>query len=284
MSPPEVWVPCILWGEGIPAGAVPSEQRSLLDVSPTISHFLGVLPPRQSTGQVLGVPESDERPVVVVIPAHNEAERLPQVLTAIPQDPNLPLQVIVVDDGSTDATTEVARRWGAEVVRHDRNRGLGAALRTGLAVARDRHARAAVYLDADGEYDPKEIPLLLAPIERGEADYVLGSRYRGERQGQALSRHIANRLFTLALCVLSGRRISDGQTGFRAFSGRALEVAEIVHDYNYAQVLTLDLLKKGMRLAEVPISYRRRQSGKSFVNAAYLWRVPLGIARELLSE
>ena len=140
--------------------------------------------------------------------------------------------------------------------------------------------RAAVYLDADLEYDPAEIPALLAPIEAGEADYVLGSRFLGRREGHARWRSAGNRVFTLALSFAAGRRISDGQTGFRAFSARALNVAEIVHDYNYAQVLTLDLLHKGMRLAEVPISYRSR----SFINGHYLWRVPLGMARELLGS
>jgi hypothetical protein len=83
---------------------------------------------------------------------------------------------------------------------------------------------------------------------------------------------------------LCGRYISDGQTGFRAFSRRALDVAEIIHDYNYAQVLTLDLLRKGMRLAEAPVSYRRRRQGTSFISAQYLWRVPAGMAREVLSD
>ena len=121
--------------------------------------------------------------------------------------------------------------------------------------------RAAVYLDADLGYDPAEIPALLAPIEAGEANYVLGSRFLGRREGHARWRSAGNRVFTLALSFAAGRRISDGQTGFRAFSARALNVAEIVHDYNYAQVLTLDLLHKGMRLAEVPISYRSRPRG-----------------------
>ena len=74
-----------------------------------------------------------------------------------------------------------------------------------------------------------------------------------------------------------------GQTGFRAFSRRALECAEIIHDYNYAQMLTLDLLKKGMRLREVPISYRFRTKGKSFISVRYLWRVPAAMLREMLS-
>ena len=180
---------------------------------------------------------------------------------------------------------EVAARVGADlVVRHERNRGLGAALRTGLEAARGLDARAAVYLDADLEYDPAEIPALLAPIEAGEADYVLGSRFLGRREGHSTWRSAGNRVFTLALSFASGRRISDAQTGFRAFPARALNVAEIVHDYNYAQVLTLDLLHKGMRLTEVPISYRSRTRGRSFINGHYLWRVPLGMARELLGS
>jgi glycosyltransferase involved in cell wall biosynthesis len=236
---------------------------------------------------VLAVPEPEgERPLAVIIPAYNEAATLPSVLSAIPRDELEEVRVIVVDDGSRDGSADTARRCRADViVRHERNRGLGAALRSGLAAARSINARAAVYLDADGEYDPREIPRLLAPIASGEADYVLGSRYLGgHREGQTWHRRLGNAAFTALLCVLAGRRITDGQTGFRAFSRRALEAAEIVHDYNYAQVLTLDLLRKGMRLREVPISYHRRRAGRSFVGAAYLWRVPLGIARELLSE
>ncbi len=100
----------------------------------------------------------------------------------------------------------------------------------------------------------------------------------------AWSHRLGNHGFSLLLSAASGHWTSDGQTGFRAFSSRALAVAEIIHDYNYAQVLTLDLLHKGMRMAEVPISYRPRQRGRSFVRAEYLWRVPTGMLRELLSD
>jgi glycosyltransferase involved in cell wall biosynthesis len=261
-----------------------------LDIAPTISYFLGVEPPRESVGQVLLTPGvvgvGPRGPLAVIIPAHNEAVNLPAVLRAIPRGLVPDMKVMVVDDGSTDDTAEVAYRHGADlVVHHETNRGLGAALRTGLETARRMNARAAVYLDADGEYDPREIPTLLRPIEEGKADYVLGSRYRGKRHGgQKPSRFFANLVFTLGLCVLSGRLITDGQTGFRAFSRRALETAEIIHDYNYAQVLTLDLLKKGMKLAEVPISYRRRSRGRSFISGKYLWRVPAGVLREIFSE
>ena len=286
MSPEETYVPCILWGAGVDKRGEFDEPRSVMDVAPTISYFLGARPPGQSMGQVLAVDDVPEenKPLAVIVPAYNESENLPATLSRMPRSQVSNMRVIVVDDGSSDGSGEIARQHGAEiVVSHGRNLGLGAALRTGLQTAREMDARAAVYVDADGEYPPEQIPELLAPIECGESDYVLGSRYLGTRERQPLIRGIANRLFTWLLCLASGRRITDGQTGFRAFSRRALECAEIIHDYNYAQVLTLDLLKKGMRLKEVPVSYRFRTKGKSFISIKYLWRVPVGMLREMLS-
>ena len=286
MSPTEIYVPCILWGAGVEQSGRFEDLRSVMDVAPTIACFLGIQPPLQSMGQVLGIAETteDTKPLAVIIPAHNEAENLPDTLGLMPTERVPGMRIIVVDDGSTDGTADVARSHGAHVVvRHHTNRGLGAALRTGLATARELDARAAVYIDADGEYSPSQIPHLLAPIDAGEADYVLGSRYRGTIEHQSITRRFANFFFTGLLCLAAGRRISDGQTGFRAFSRRALECAEIIHDYNYAQVLTLDLLKKGMRMREVPITYVRRTRGKSFIGPKYLWRVPVGMLREMLS-
>ena len=286
MSPEETYVPCILWGAGVEIRGEFDEPRSVMDVAPTISYFLGARPPGQSMGQVLAVedvPEGD-KPLAVIVPAYNESENLPATLSRMPRSQVPNMRIIVVDDGSTDGSGNIARRHGADiVVSHPVNLGLGAALRTGLGAAREMDAKAAVYVDADGEYPPEQIPELLAPIESGEADYVLGSRFMGTRERQPLLRMIANRVFTALLCLASGRHITDGQTGFRAFSRRALECAEIIHDYNYAQVLTLDLLKKGMRLKEVPISYRFRTKGKSFIGIKYLWRVPVGMLREMLS-
>ncbi len=277
-------VPCVLQGNGIAAGQVFNETRHLTDVAPTLTHLLGMRSPNRSVGQLLaGETDSDAAdPVAVVIPAYNEAENLPETLARIPRNEVSDLHVIVVDDGSSDNTTAVADRSGADtVVRHEHNRGLGAALRTGLHTARNMNARAAIYIDADGEYDPAEIPLLLEEIESGRADYVLGSRWVAGSEGQKLGRYLGNRVFTALLSLAVGRRIRDGQTGFRGFSRRAVEVAEIIHDYNYAQVLTLDLLRKGMRMSEVPITWRRRRRGRSFIGWQYLWRVPVGMAREM---
>jgi hypothetical protein len=286
MSPTEIHVPCILWGKGVAAGVSIDEPRFVTDIAATIAHYMGVENPAESVGEPLfpATEAAPERPLVYVIPAYNEEANLPDVLASIKASAPSRYEIIVVDDGSKDSTARVALEAGAVVVRHDVNRGLGAALRTGLAQARLLDARAAVYLDADCEYDASEVQRLLDPIEAGSADYVLGTRYKSGLGGMTRSRRFANRCFSIATSLMTLRWLSDGQTGFRAFSRRALDVAEIVHDYNYAQVLTMDLVHKGMRLAQVPVTYHRRRAGRSFITPRYLWKVPLGMAREVLSD
>jgi glycosyltransferase involved in cell wall biosynthesis len=188
----------------------------------------------------------------------------------------------VVDDGSRDATAHIAREHGARVIGHGRSRGLGAAVRTGLELARDEGYAAAVYLDGDGEYDPADFETVLDPVARGRADYVTGSRFlTGPREGMSWHRTLANRATSAVLGTLLQTVVSDGQTGFRAFSARALAAARIRHDYNYAQVLTLSLWGAGIDAVEVPISYRRRTTGRSFVRyPEYLARVAPAVWRE----
>ena len=223
--------------------------------------------------------------IAVVIPAKDEAATMGALLAGISRV-NLPghdLHAIVVDDGSKDRTAAIARGRGAEVVAHPENRGLGAAVRTGLRAAVASGASAVAYLDADLEYYPGDIPKLLEPVLSGRADYVLGSRFRGGVRGMRLYRRVGNYAFTALLVLLTGARITDGQTGMRAFSREAADRAEIVHDYNYAQVLTLDLLRKGFRLEEVPIRYKIREHGESFIRWSYPAKVLPAIWRELRS-
>ena len=225
------------------------------------------------------------RSLAVVVPARNEEATIGELLVRVAnvRVSGWELCPIVVDDGSTDRTAEVARKLGAVVIGHPENRGLGAAVRTGLRAAVGAGAGAVAYLDADLEYFPEDIPALVAPILAGRADYVLGSRFMGGVRGMRLHRRLGNHAFTALLSVLTRRRITDGQTGMRAFSHRAADRAEIIHDYNYAQVLTLDLLRKGFRLEEVPIRYRVREHGDSFVSWRYPAKVLPAIWRELRS-
>jgi uncharacterized membrane protein YbhN (UPF0104 family) len=225
-----------------------------------------------------------EAPVVVFLPAHDEEQVIASVIERIPSRvEGRAVEVLVIDDGSSDATAERARRAGAQVLSLGRNHGLGAAVRRGLAEAAARSPVAGVYLDADGEYPPEEIPAVVAPVLRGEADYVIGSRFAGRIDSMRPHRRLGNLVLTRWLRWTARRRdLTDGQSGFRAFSPAALADAEVVHDYNYAQVLTLDLLAKGYRYAEVPISYAFRTTGTSFVSLGrYLRKVVPAVHREL---
>jgi uncharacterized membrane protein YbhN (UPF0104 family) len=222
-------------------------------------------------------------PIVMFSPAHNEEETVAAVVTRIPSViAGRPVVRVVVDDGSTDRTAAHARGAGAEVVSVPANMGLGAAVRVGLRDAVARGAAAVAFCDADGEYAPEELERMIEPILAGRADYVVGSRFHGEIVRMLPHRRIGNAVLTSALAFVARRPLSDGQSGFRALSRAAAAAAEIIHDYNYAQVLTLDLTAKGFRYAEVPISYSWRSTGRSFVRVGrYLRRVIPAVHREL---
>ena len=224
------------------------------------------------------------RPVVLFFPARDEERSVGDVVGRAPaRVRNHPVCTVVVDDGSRDHTAAKAEGAGACVVRQP-PRGLGAAVRTGLATAVALDAAAVAFCDADGEYAPEELERLVAPILDGDADYVVGSRFKGDIDLMHPHRRAGNRLLTVAVAALTRRPVSDGQSGYRALSCDAARAAEIVHDYNYAQVLTLDLVRKGFRYAEVPISYSFRQDGKSFVRLVpYLRNVVPAVWRELRS-
>jgi uncharacterized membrane protein YbhN (UPF0104 family) len=222
-------------------------------------------------------------PVVLFMPAFNEEESVGACVRRAPNTvANRPVQVLVVDDGSTDATAERARQAGAEVIELETNRGLGAAVRIGLAEGVRRGASAIVFCDADGEYPPEELEAMVTPILAGQADYVAGSRFLGHIEHMRPHRRVGNVVLTRALSLVARRPITDGQTGYRAFSPAAAASAEIIHDFNYAQVITLDLLAKGYRYVEVPISYHFRTTGDSFIKLGpYLRKVVPAVYREL---
>jgi glycosyltransferase involved in cell wall biosynthesis len=236
-------------------------------------------PPERSAGHV----GTAAGPVVLFLPAHDEEVTVAAVVGRVPDRVlGRRVECLVVDDGSRDRTAELAAKAGATVLGSAANRGLGAAVRSGLAAAVERGAAAVAFCDADGEYDPRELERLVAPILAGRADYVVGSRFAGEIRRMLPHRRAGNLLLTLLLRFVARAPIGDGQSGFRALSLAAAADAEILHDYNYAQVLTLDLLAKGYRYLEVPIGYGFRTSGRSFVRPVrYLRRVAPAVWREL---
>ncbi|HZG60752.1 MAG TPA: glycosyltransferase family 2 protein [Anoxybacillus sp.] len=227
----------------------------------------------------------NKQKVVVFLPAHNEEKAIGEVIKKIPRHfhPMVEVKVLVIDDGSTDQTVAVAKAAGADYIyQMGKNQGLGAAVRKGLQECLRLGADIGVMIDADNEYPAEQIPDLLAPIFSGEADYTMGSRFLGTINGMKLHRRLGNYFFTFLQSLLLRKWIYDGQSGMRAFSRQAMENAEIIHDYNYAQVLTLNLVRKGFRVKEVPIRYKVRTTGESFIKfKAYMTSVLPAIWKEM---
>ena len=290
-------VPFAIWGAGAVAGAVCHRPASVLELAHTLARLLGLPAPPAARGRALvAVEDPAVEPAaapagaraLAVVTARDEAPTIAGVVRGLPREVDgVPVDVLVVDDGSTDETAALARGAGARVVSHGTSRGLGAALRHGLSIARDEGYEAAVYIDGDNEYDPAQAGRVLAPVLRGRAEYVLGSRFLGRREGMTWHRSLANRTSSALMgLLLGGAVLTDGQTGCRAFGRAALERFAIAHDYNYAQVLTLQLaLQHGITPAEVPIDYVRRGHGRSFVRyGQYARRVVPAVARLLLES
>ena len=162
-------------------------------------------------------PQPSLAPVVVVIPALDEDASIGGVLARIPPRAcGLAVDTIVVDDGSRDRTGEIAREHGAYVARRGRNSGQGAAFRVGYRLAWEHGARYVVTLDADGQWDPDDIPGVLQPVVDGEADLVLGSRVLGHAETRDAMRHAGVRVFALLVRLLTGVGVTDTSSGLRA--------------------------------------------------------------------
>lgn len=226
-----------------------------------------------------------QQKVIVFLPAFNEEESIAQVIQKIPRhfDPKVKVEVLVINDGSNDRTVEQSWKAGADYVHtFAENQGLGAAVRKGLELCVLNGADIGVMIDADNEYPAEQIPDVVNPILMGTADYVMGSRFMGTIKGMKWNRRIGNYCFTFLQALLLRKWIYDGQSGMRAFSRQAMEEAEIVHDYNYAQVVTLNLIRKGFRMKEIPIRYQVRKTGESFIKfRSYMTSVLPAILKEM---
>jgi dolichol-phosphate hexosyltransferase len=201
----------------------------------------------------------------VLIPVYNEERTLERLLDAVEERPEVS-ELVIVDDGSTDRTPEIlsARTFKApaQVIRHDRNRGKGAALRTAIAAAT---GDVALVQDADLEYDPAEFPLLLAPIERGRAEVVYGSRSFAAHSAYSFWFVIGNKLVTLWTNVLFNSYLSDMETCYKLMPLRVWRSLDLRSDgFDIEPEITAKLLRSGHRIYEVPISYaaRGRVEGK----------------------
>lgn len=195
---------------------------------------------------------ADTAGIVAVIPAHNESRFIGSVVLKARQCANV---VVVVDDGSTDTTAEIADLAGAIVIRHDRNQGKGAALNTGLARARTLAPSVVVLLDGDGQHLPEEMDRVLEPILSGRADIVVGSRYLDGRSRVPWPRVFGHWIFNSLTNGASGVALTDSQSGYRAFSPRALEeISFRSNGFSVESEMQFIASEHRLRMVEVPIT------------------------------
>ena len=216
--------------------------------------------------------------VVVIVPAYNEEQTIGQTVGALKQVaaklPHVRLRVFVVNDGSRDETAKRTLEAGADrLVTHKVNRGLGAAVRSGLHAARVAGADIAVKFDADCQHDPEDIIKLIEPVLRDEADIVYGNRFDRIEYRMPLVRRVGNMAFTGLMAWLTGWPLRDSQPGIFAVQRTYLERFYLPGDYNYTQQILLDAYHLGLRFQHVPVAFRQRTSGASFVSLRYPFKV-----------
>jgi glycosyltransferase involved in cell wall biosynthesis len=203
-------------------------------------------------------------PLAIVIAAYNEEGAIGPVIEALPQTiSGLEVAKVVVSDGSMDATVKDAEAAGALVCDVPVNRGQGAALRLGYRLAREGGAKYIVTTDADGQYNPAEIALLLAPILADKADFVTGSRTMGSEETKDPVRKLGVRVFAVVISTLTGQKISDTTFGLRAMRAEVTGAVLLEQPQYQAAELLIGVITHGYRVAEVPATIHKRQVGHS---------------------
>jgi glycosyltransferase involved in cell wall biosynthesis len=220
---------------------------------------------------------------LAIVPALNEEHTVPGVIGELRSfDPGL--DIVVVDDGSTDRTAEVAASLGAHVLRLPFNLGIGGAVQTGFRFAYERDYDVVVRVDGDGQHDPSQLGRILAPVLAGEADIAVGSRFAADAGGyrSSRSRRVGIRILAAVVSRVVGQRVTDTTSGFQALNrqGIALFAHDYPHDYPEVEA-TVMVFRHRLRLVEVPVSMRERGGGSSSITALrsiyYMVKVLLAI-------
>ena len=188
----------------------------------------------------------------IVIAAYNEERKIGSVLKDLKKKYDT---IVVVDDGSKDKTAEIAEKKGVIVLRHPLNRGQGAALKTGIDYALQNNAEIIVTYDADGQFLVEDIKKVVAPVEKKQADIVLGSRFLGKTINMPFSKKIVLKLGVMVVFLLYHIKITDSQSGFRALSRKAAEKIKLTADrMEHASEFFWEIMKNKLKYKEVPIT------------------------------
>jgi len=209
------------------------------------------------------VPLGKPRPLVVAaIPAFNVERTIARLVLEAQKFVDV---VLVCDDGSTDCTAEIAERMGADVIRHEKNFGYGAAIKTLFTMARELNADVLVTLDGDGQHDPREIPRLIEPVLENKADIVLGSRFLGEKEnGVPRYRGWGIKLISKLTGAASNHKFNDAQCGFRVYGHKALSGLSLVENGMGASVeVLMKSQKNGLTVVEVPAEVKYKELERS---------------------
>jgi glycosyltransferase involved in cell wall biosynthesis len=210
--------------------------------------------------------------IYAIIPSYNEQDQILQVIDELNEVP-IDLKILVVDDGSKDATPSLLMEKGVEVVKHGINLGQWAALKSGLLIANSESANIVITIDADGQHSPYDIPALISPIVKNQADIVIGTRFLSDSKPEMLThRYFGIKFLNYLLALRTGKHLSDCTNGFKAIRGTFLPI--IISGINENQYGSLEMIinavSNGARISEVPIkSIHSSKSSKGTLRYAY---------------
>ena len=228
-----------------------------------------------------GLPERFKGKVAVVIPAYNEADNIGHVLDLMPSEVcGVPIETLVIDDGSRDGTADVAAEHGALVARHVTNRGGGAALRTGYRLMVESGAEIVVTLDADGQHLPSEMGRLVQPILDGEVEMAHGSRVLGRADRNHFARELGIVFFNRVVSLITRTHVTDCSNGYRAVRTTVLPQLVLRQEQFHTSEFMIEAIKRGIPAKEVPITVEQRLHGHSKKPAVF--RYGMGFANAIV--
>ena len=213
--------------------------------------------------------------IVISIPAYNEEKTVGKVIEDIKEVMNsnkYDYNILVIDDGSKDNTREIAKKSGAIVFSHPINQGLAETFRTEMKEALELKPDIIVHTDADGQYLASDIPKLIKPLINGKADIVLGSRFKGKIESMPLMKRLGNKAFSKVISNVTKTKISDGQTGFRAFTQEVAAI-DIKSDHTYTQEQIIRAIREKFRIMEVPVYFAKRKDKSRLMNNPFEYAI-----------